>query len=194
LFSAFEGFFLCRLLGFWPAVWSSAATTFSCVLQKGRKGVEHLDFSHRKAVCVHLKELLGQPDRERERGGREGGVMAPKRKTARSSKFADDAPWRAPQGEKPIPRISQGVVFPVRQGPNFSYAMSIMKVGFLSFFACLFVCLFVATATPQSTNPITVFINPFAASPSMLLKKIFLQVRVFHRFEELHKAHSLRWI
>ncbi len=62
--------------------------------------------------------------------------MAPKRKTARSSKFADDAPWRAPQGEKPIPRISQGVVFPVRQGPNFSYAMSIMKVGFLSFFAC----------------------------------------------------------
>jgi hypothetical protein len=27
-----------------------------------------------------------------------------------------------------------------------------------------------------------------------LLKKIFLQVRVFHRFEELHKAHSLRWI
>lgn len=65
-------------------------------------------------------------DRKRERGGR-GGVMAPKRKTARSSKFADDAPWRAPQGEKPIPRISQGVVFPVRQGPNFSYAMSIMK-------------------------------------------------------------------
>jgi hypothetical protein len=79
-------------------------------------------------------------ERKRERGGR-GGVMAPKRKTARSSKFADDAPWRAPQGEKPIPRISQGVVFPVRQGPNFSYAMSIMKVGFLSFFSCLFVCL-----------------------------------------------------
>ncbi len=120
--------------------------------KKGRKGVEHLDFSHRKAVCVHLKELLGQPDRERERGGREGGVMAPKRKSARSSKFADDAPWRAPQGEKPIPRISQGVVFPVRQGPNFSYAMSIMKVGFLSFFACLFVCLFVCLLQQQPPN------------------------------------------
>jgi hypothetical protein len=116
--------------------------------KEGRKGFEHQDFSHRKAVCVHLKELLGQPERERERGW----VMAPKRKTARSSKFADDAPWRAPQGEKPIPRISQGVVFPVRQGPNFSYAMSIMKVGFLSFFACLFVCLFVCSNSNPPIN------------------------------------------
>ncbi len=37
--------------------------------KEGRKGFEHLDFPHRKAVCVHLKELLGQPERERERGG-----------------------------------------------------------------------------------------------------------------------------
>lgn len=41
--------------------------------KEGRKGFEHQDFSHRKAVCVHLKELLGQPERERERGGGEGG-------------------------------------------------------------------------------------------------------------------------
>jgi hypothetical protein len=37
-FSALEGIFLWRLLDFWPAVWSSAATTFSCVLQKGEGG------------------------------------------------------------------------------------------------------------------------------------------------------------
>lgn len=54
--------------------------------------------------------------------------MAAKRKSGKASKFADDAPWRAPQGEKPVPRISKDVAFPVRQGPNFQYAMSIMKV------------------------------------------------------------------
>lgn len=41
--------------------------------KEGRKGFEHQDFSHRKAVCVHLKELLGQPETEREIGGGEGG-------------------------------------------------------------------------------------------------------------------------
>lgn len=58
--------------------------------------------------------------------------MAPKKKSGKGSKFADDAPWRAPPGEKPVPRISQGVLFPVRQGPNFQYAMSILKVFYFS--------------------------------------------------------------
>lgn len=53
--------------------------------------------------------------------------MAP-RKTAKGSKFADDAPWRAYKGEKPVPRISKGGIVPVRQGSNFQYAISIMKV------------------------------------------------------------------
>lgn len=44
-----------------------------------------------------------------------------------SKKFAADAPWRAPSGERAIPRISHGVVFAVREGPNFAYAMSVMK-------------------------------------------------------------------
>jgi len=53
--------------------------------------------------------------------------MAPK-KTGKGSKFSDDAPWRAYKGEKPVPRISKGGIVAVRQGPNFQYALSIMKV------------------------------------------------------------------
>ncbi|KAG6545679.1 hypothetical protein Mapa_012864 [Marchantia paleacea] len=51
--------------------------------------------------------------------------MAPKKGATR--KFAEDAPWRAPSGEKTVPKISQGVVCNVREGPNFNYAMSVLK-------------------------------------------------------------------
>jgi hypothetical protein len=50
------------------------------------------------------------------------------KKSGRGSRFADDAPWRAQKGEKPVPRINKGGIVPVRQGPNFKYATSIMKV------------------------------------------------------------------
>lgn len=58
--------------------------------------------------------------------------MAPKKAKA-AKKFAADAPWRAASGEKAIPRISHGIVFAVREGPNFTYAMSVMKVCVRSF-------------------------------------------------------------
>lgn len=54
-------------------------------------------------------------------------VMA-RKKTGKGSRFSEDAPWRAYKGEKPVPRINKGGVVPVRQGPNFQYAISIMKV------------------------------------------------------------------
>ncbi|CAM6091241.1 unnamed protein product [Calypogeia fissa] len=55
--------------------------------------------------------------------------MAPKKgpKPKAAKKFAADAPWRAASGEKAIPKISHGMVFAVREGPNFTYAMSVMK-------------------------------------------------------------------
>ena len=40
-----------------------------------------------------------------------------------------DAPWRAPVGEKPIPRISSPPILSIRSPPNFSYAVSIMRVS-----------------------------------------------------------------
>ncbi|KAL2610051.1 hypothetical protein R1flu_028624 [Riccia fluitans] len=49
--------------------------------------------------------------------------MAPKK----SRRFSNDAPWRAASGEKTVPKISQGVVCAVREGPNFNYAMSVIK-------------------------------------------------------------------
>ena len=56
------------------------------------------------------------------------------KKNSKGSRFADDAPWRAHRGEKLVPRINKGGVVPVRQGPNFHYAISIMKVW-------LFICI-----------------------------------------------------
>lgn len=50
------------------------------------------------------------------------------KKNSRGSRFADDVPWRAHKGEKPVPLVNKGGVVPVRQGPNFQYAISIMKV------------------------------------------------------------------
>ncbi|MCO5578285.1 hypothetical protein L7F22_032125, partial [Adiantum nelumboides] len=50
--------------------------------------------------------------------------MAPKR--GGSKVISGDALWRAPVGERPVPRISS-CLLSVRRAPNFDYAMSIMK-------------------------------------------------------------------
>eukprot|EP00249_Psilotum_nudum_P004602 c18104_g1_i1 orf=487-882(-) len=47
--------------------------------------------------------------------------------SAMSPNLTADALWRAPSGEKRIPRISQGPISAVRQGPNFYYATRVMK-------------------------------------------------------------------
>eukprot|EP00250_Pteridium_aquilinum_P000753 c10912_g1_i1 orf=107-496(+) len=50
--------------------------------------------------------------------------MAPKRGGSRVR--SGDALWRAPVGERPIPRISSSMMS-VRQAPNYNYAMSIVR-------------------------------------------------------------------
>lgn len=50
--------------------------------------------------------------------------MAPKR--AGSKVGSSEALWRAPVGERPIPRISASTLS-VRQAPNYDYATSIMR-------------------------------------------------------------------
>eukprot|EP00246_Nothoceros_aenigmaticus_P015521 TRINITY_DN6503_c0_g1_i1.p2 TRINITY_DN6503_c0_g1~~TRINITY_DN6503_c0_g1_i1.p2 ORF type:complete len:139 (+),score=18.03 TRINITY_DN6503_c0_g1_i1:186-602(+) len=57
-------------------------------------------------------------------------AMAPKKRgvgNEKASKYAKDAPWRKNTGDKAVPIISQGVMITVREGPNFHYAMSIIK-------------------------------------------------------------------
>ncbi|KAG0504913.1 hypothetical protein M758_N004800 [Ceratodon purpureus] len=49
------------------------------------------------------------------------------KRNGKGSRFSEDVPWRAHKGEKPVPLVGKGGVVPVRQGPNFQYAMSIMK-------------------------------------------------------------------
>lgn len=55
-------------------------------------------------------------------------LLMTSKRNGKGSRFSEDVPWRAHKGEKPVPLVGKGGVVPVRQGPNFQYAMSIMKV------------------------------------------------------------------
>jgi hypothetical protein len=111
--------------------------------KEGRKGFEHLDFSHRKAVCVHLKELLGQPEREGGRGGGDGS----QEKDGKELQVCRRCTVASTTGRETHSQDFTGGRVSSSPGTQFQLCHEHHE-GRVSFFLCLLVCLLVCCNPP----------------------------------------------
>ncbi len=116
---------------------------------EGRKGFEHLDLSHRKAVCVHLKELLGQPERE----GGERGSDGSQEEDGKELQVCRRCTVASPTGRETHSQDFTGGRVSSSPGTQFQLCHEHHE-GRVSFFLCLLVCLFVCcSGNPPINQP-----------------------------------------